>query len=566
MSATTLAAQRVAQPVEQSLRPALSLAFLGVGCALAVGFASARHTGSLAFPIDDGYIYSNYVLSASQGHFFTYNLGQTSGGITGLGWYIVLLLAYWLLSPFHALLGGLAPAIVRPDAQLAEQAGHLYLAAYFPGAVCLALTAAGVYRLALLCLPPSQANPTGRSALCWLLGATTAADLGLVWGAMSGLEVPLSAALAVWAIAFLVDEARRGQLRFALVLAAILPWARPDLLAISFAGLLWLLWRALRGPWVSGGRRAALSNAFFYLLAMIVGFGVMSLVYFVGWGKPLPSSFYAKVVGLRLSSKFFSAAQEFLLAGRYLPFVVGVLALLGGLLQWLLPARSERDDVARREASSAALLLLLVSVIYTVALMLTLPWFGQEDRYLLPLHPFVIVLVGMLLWRIASLLPLERLAGSRILLRAGGLVVALALLLLNYVWATRVYSVEVRNIADAHVAPALWIADNTPQGSIIASEPIGAVKLFSGRQTVDLVGLTTPATLGTYRDWQRAWPALNNAGADYLLFYPDWFDGRKPPRWAVERERFNIPDNKIAGADVIAVYQLQWDRYVPVVP
>src|SRR5437870_7280450 len=126
MSATTLAAQRVEQPVEQSLRPALSLAFLGVGCALAVAIASVRHTGSLAFPIDDGYIYSNYVLSASQGHFFTYNLGQTSGGITGLGWYIVLLVAYWLLSPFHALLGGLAPAIVRSDAQLAQQAGHLY--------------------------------------------------------------------------------------------------------------------------------------------------------------------------------------------------------------------------------------------------------------------------------------------------------------------------------------------------------------------------------------------------------------------------------------------------------
>src|SRR5436190_2758581 len=128
------------------LWPALSLGLLAVGCLLAVGFASMRHTGSLAFPIDDAYIYSNYALQASQGHFFTYNPGEASGGITGLGWYIVCLLGYWLVAPFHAFLGGLAPAIVRPDAQLAEQAGHLYLAAYLPGVLCLAATAVGVYR------------------------------------------------------------------------------------------------------------------------------------------------------------------------------------------------------------------------------------------------------------------------------------------------------------------------------------------------------------------------------------------------------------------------------------
>src|SRR3954447_12424508 len=162
---------------ERRLLPALSLGLLSLGCALAVGFASARHTGSLAFPIDDAYIYSNYALQASQGHFFTYNPGETSGGITGLGWYILLTLAYWLLSPFQSLLGGLAPAIVRPGAQLAEQAGHLYLAAYIPGVICLAATATGVYRLAQLCLPLSAKNPAARNALCWLLGALAAADL-----------------------------------------------------------------------------------------------------------------------------------------------------------------------------------------------------------------------------------------------------------------------------------------------------------------------------------------------------------------------------------------------------
>src|SRR5438128_2764621 len=82
-----------------------ALVGVAVGCALAVGVASLRHTGSLAFPIDDGYIYSNYVLSASQGHLFSYNPGETSGGITSPGWYLLCTLAYLLLAPFHGLLG-----------------------------------------------------------------------------------------------------------------------------------------------------------------------------------------------------------------------------------------------------------------------------------------------------------------------------------------------------------------------------------------------------------------------------------------------------------------------------
>ncbi len=330
----------------------------------------------------------------------------------------------------------------------------------------------------------------------------------------------------------------------------------------------------------------------FICLLMAVGFGAMSLVYFVGWGEPLPSSFYAKVGGLRLSGKFFAAAQEFVLAGDYLPFIAGALALFGGLTQWLLPMRSGQSEKDRRESSSAALLLLMVSMIYTIGLMATLPWFGQEDRYLLPLHPFIIVLVGMLVLRIAdcglriilnrqdaknakvrqdyqgnpqSAIRNPQLRGPQ-LLRLGALAVMLLLVAVDYLWATRVYAVEVRNIEDAHIKPALWIAQNSAPDSIVASEPIGAVKLFSGRRTVDLVGLTTPATLGTFEDWPRAWPVLKAAGASYLLFYPDWFDGHKPPGWAVQGARFAIPDNRIAGADVIAVYSLQWDRYLSSVP
>ena len=542
-------------------RPGWCLVALAALCSIGVAAASLRHSGSLAFPIDDGYIYSNYVLAASQGQPFTYNPGEQSGGITGLAWYIVSTLSYVVLAPFQGLLGGLAPPIVQADAPLAMRAGHLYLAAYLSGVLCLAATALGVRRLANLVLPPSQENPSARAAFCWLLGAVAGADLGLVWGAMSGLEAALSAALVTWSLCLLISEARNGRLRWSLLLVAFLPWARPELLVVGVGGVLWLLARALLLP-QQVEKRNSLTNAGLYLGAMLLGLGVMSTIYFMGWGQPLPSSFYAKVGGLRLGDRFFSAAEELILAGRYLPFIAAALGVLGSLSPWFGSlSRSGDTGPERREVRFSAMLLLVTLILFVGSIMASLPWFGQEDRYLLPVHPVVIVQIGLLLWFVMGRFTPDVFLSRKWVLPALAALVMLISVAANYWWATRDYAVQVRNIADGHVRPALWLAEQTPPGSLVASEPIGAVKLFSGRRTFDLVGLTTPATLGTYGNWPLAWRALRDANASYLLFYPAWFGPEGVPAWAVERARFTIPDNRIVGDSIIAVYELRWDLF-----
>jgi hypothetical protein len=367
---------------------------------------------------------------------------------------------------------------------------------------------------------------------------------------MSGLEVTLSAAVAVWAVCLLLADSRRGNMRRSLALAVLLPLARPDLLVIGAACVVWLL------------LRRDFRNAGVYLAALLAGLAIMSATYLVGWGRPLPSSYYAKVGGLRIGVKALAAVQELIIAGRALPFLAAALALIGPLAQWLCPTKAITQH---KEAQWSAALLLGASSSYVLSLMLTVPWFGQEDRYLLPIHPLLIVQVGMVLWWLLNLVPSSA-AGhtsSPPTLRyvVAGALVSLLLIASDYLWATRDYSVEVRNINDAHVLPALWLARNSPPDALVASEPIGAVRLFSNRRTIDLVGLTTPATLGTYRDWPRAWPALHQAGARYLLFYPAWFDKATPPPWAVERTRFFVADNRIAGDSFISVYELLWDRY-----
>ena len=563
------------------------LAGLAMACAGGVGVAALRHTGSLAFPIDDAYIYSNYVLYAAHGHLFTYNDGELSGGITSFSWYVLCTLAYWLISPLHDLLGVLAPPVVRADAALSAQAGHVYLAAYLPGLLCHAATVLGVYRLAQVTLPllvppaPGAVGMPAHRSFCWLLGAVAAADAGLVWGAMSGLEVPLASAVAVWSVYLLALEAGQERLRWSLLLAGLLMWARPELITIVPVGALWLV---VRGVTVGAGGacpgssalRWALRSAAVYMLAGVVGAAALCLVYLVGWGKPFPGSFYAKVGGLRLGIRFFSAALELWLAGRFLPFVAGAVAVAGGLLGWLWPpavkggGQGQNYSQGQSQSRLNALLLLMVGVAYVAAVMVTLPWFGQEDRYLLPIHPIVIVLMGLAVWLLVGpfLQSLHVWSGRGVLAASaavgaavGAAAVCVLLVVANYWWATRNYVVEVRNITDAHVVPARWLSANTPPDAVVAAEPIGAVRLFSERRTIDLVGLTTPVTLGTYGNWPLAGQVLRRAGARYLLYYPDWFGRDGPPVWAVERKRFPIPDNRIAGADVIAVYELSWDGY-----
>lgn len=535
---------------------------LAVVCSLAFLFAALRHTQSLSFPVDDGYIYSNYVLGASTGHPFEYNPGETSGGITGLGWLLVCTLVYWLLAPFHALLGGLAPPEVQAvSGDLAQQTGHVLLAAHIPGVVCFAFTVVGVYRLALLTLPPSARNPRFRDFIAVVTAFAVAGDITLVWGTLSGLEVPLSLVLSVWAVVFLLAEYKKGALRWSLLFVALLPWARPDLLAISGAAFVWLLLRALLAPGQQG-RTGALRNVALYAVAIALGLAAMCSIYFVGWGRPLPASFYAKVRSLRIGDTMFTAVRQLLLGGRDFPVVAGAFALVGGLVQTIFPPRSlDKED--RGETAWNTLLVLLVGVIYLLAIMLTLSWFGQEERYLMPLHPFGIVLLGLLVWRVLDLLPVDR-AFARPIMRPLALaVVALVLVATDYVWATRQYVVEVRNIRDAHIIPSLWIRANVPANSMVASEPIGAIRLFSGHRTFDIVGLTSPAALDTYRDWPRSWAMLHSIAPDYFLYYPSLFPGGSPPAWATEVQRFPIPDNRIAGADLIAVYKFDWAKYTP---
>ncbi len=541
------------------LSAALLLALLdGLICAR----AALGRTGSWAFPIDDAYIYTNYARALVAGHPFAYNYPTTpdelSGGVTGMGWMLLVAGAYPLTAVAGAAPAGLAPQVVQAqDPALALEAGRWYLAAYGLGALLLA--AAAVVAAWLAALLYAGGGAPGSRIVAVAAGVALLADPPILFASYSGLELPLSLLLVALAPATLLADLRRAPdgrgLRASLVAAALLPWARPELVVIAGAATLWLAGGALRGrlPW-----RAALT----YGGAVAAGALVLSAVYLGATGRPLPSSFYAKVDGVA-AAHVFDALREWAAAGTWgLALLLGA-ATAGAAALWIVGRRGRASDAAW--PGHPAALVAACAGAYFGAMLLTLRWFGQEDRYILPIVSLAWPLAGGL---VAVGIARAPVAGA--LRRLGawpghwalGGAAALAALVVAVVglrvWAAAEYATFVQNIEDAHVAPARWIATHAAPGAVVAAEPIGAIRLFSAHPTVDLVGLTTPAQLGHYADWAATAALLQARGVGWLLYYPAWWPDGRAAAWAQTAQVFPVPDNLIAGADPIAVYRVDF--------
>ncbi len=559
------------------------------------------------FPIDDGYIYSNYVRHAVEGRWFAYqdSGGEVSGGVTSLLWYLLLTVADLLI---HSVAGGLGVV------------GGAELAAYLLGSLLLASSAVLMLLLARLLIVPLLPP-----ALIWLrplaLGLPPILLLLLTpqatWAALSGLELPLSMALVLAALYTLLRDVgeRRGPGLAAALFAGLLPWARPELAAVGVMlvafGLL-LAWRG-RCAWIAAVR---------YLIIVVAIGASLPLIYLLGTGRPLPSSFYAKTGQLAIfSPRFFQAMQQLWVDGGW-PFlalfataaITGLLALLRALNAKKVSEKGEQrfaptnngtafqtlsnhdvfipttklSDAAQHEPSTQNSklktqnpagdlgIIAAALILHTLATSGATVWYGQMERYLLPVFPLALLLATALPMLILNLIfgnqsapstsdPELKTQNSKLKTRlsyvALAMIIGVGLLLCRD--AATGYAIQVRNIADAHIAPADWMLTHTAPDTVVATEPVGALRLFSQRSTLDLVGLTTSPLLGHYRDWAYTWPYLHAHNAAYLLYYPQWFkdQGIAIPPWLKPAARFSILDNRIAGASEIVLYRLDWAAY-----
>jgi len=155
--------------------------------------------------------------------------------------------------------------------------------------------------------------------------------------------------------------------------------------------------------------------------------------------------------------------------------------------------------------------------------------FHVLSRYLLPVFPALIA---------AGFTGAARLLRGVSSRTARGLIVAMALatmtqsLVFYFTVAVRPTKEFSRGLREVLVPMGIWLAENSPPGSVVATPDIGAIGYFSGRKVLDLGGLVTPEINDMRRnvDVERIIEEglYLDLGADYLVDrdrQPRRFDG-----------------------------------------
>jgi len=445
--------------------PAVLLPLLfGAATIAAIVFAGGEIRHTPGFPLDDAWIHMVYGRGLLQEGLLAYDPGTPSSGSTSPLWALVVAAA-------HA---GLAWRSVD---------------AVVVGVMCIG----ALLHLLTAWLVADLLGPAARGGRwCATLGGSLVASSPVLAAAsLSGMEVTLCGCLLVASLRFFLRRAEWST-GWALALATL---CRPESAAVSFVCFALLL----------AGRRGARAARAMRLALPSLLCGAAWLTYnLLASGRAFPATFYMKQsLSLTALPGRFGVALTEMLPGVS-PLIAGVAWL--GLLGY---ATTRRDAVAWAPLlGGAGFLLANLAVVDPMD-----PAAFYHLRYLLPGLPLLIAALAVG-WRDL---------GARLPARFGPLPL-LALTLCGVVGvgsslipAGRRLHNDVRNINEVQRAIGVWLAEHTREGSWIAASDAGAIRYFSNRPTLDLMGLNTPELLWDDPAFARRHPVAA------IALMPSWF-------------------------------------------
>jgi hypothetical protein len=481
--------------------------YLAIVLALAMAHlrqATAYETGGAPLmPVDDAYIHFQYARQVASGEPFVYNPGEDpSSGATSLLYPFILAIGYKL--GFTGL--------------------NLGYWAYLVGALALFASALTVRAASFAAGLPQW--------LAIVMGAAVASWGALVWHAFSGMETALVVAFTL--LTFHTFERRR--LVSFVAAASILAMLRPEasVMAVLASGLylsreIRLLITAHRSAAAHSAMRNGasdnsassflLSTFHFPLILLPVAFAaIQPLLNLALTGTSNAAGSQAKsllsivpfgfsYVAGRIFENFARAWEAFLFgiandgAWMILPPLIGISALFGLF------------RIARHRPLTALLPLLWLPIIYAaISTLDTAGWHFR--RYQMPLLALVFPLTAHAAAALTAYpRSRARLVGYTLILSA----------LLNSIFVGY-HAANVESVATQPLAMAHWLAENTPPDALIAVHDVGLIRYVGGRDTLDMVGLTTPGMADAWRNGPGAVGEALIHGPrrpDYIAAYDD---------------------------------------------
>ncbi len=458
------------------------------------------------FPVDDAWIHMVYGLSVRLHASFDYNDGHVGAGATSPLWVLFAALAHLIAGAREASTGAA-------------------LCLKLLGTLCHAGAAALSARLARVIAPAKSLEMPLATGAALIVGACPF----LAYAAASGMEVALTSALLVGAIA---AGGRKRPLTTAVV-AGLAILARPEA-AVAAPLAIALAFRdaPLRASW----RRLVAAVSVTVALP-----GVWTVRNLVETGRALPATVYLKGSGrpplgpllhnLRLA--FFE------MLGKSRPMnhgVVWLLVAVAVVLGSLALVRRVRDgrwglhDEGALVGGVAALAGLLYAGGLSAYTRFMNPALFYFQRYLVPVLPLVLVAaLGAVAHVAVRVLRGEarlRAVGAA-LLALGGLVVAWEV----DAWHARRtrYEDDVAGIDSIQVAMGRLLARLLPADAIVWSCDAGALRYFGGRRIVDIVRLNTPELFLSNAQVAPGWEPDAIVVALHELYLAKGPDGRFLP-------------------------------------
>ncbi len=444
--------------------------------------------GNLLMPLDDVYIHFQYARQLAIGHPYQYNLidPPTSGATSLLYPY---LLAFGYLLGFKGLWLGLWAMIVGTIALIASQWA--------------------VYQLCKVMSVPQ-----------WL-SLLTAISFGLTgslgWHFMSGMETGIVITLLLWTLLFVIEK----RLISFVFVATLLTAMRPEggLVATIASGTLFLR------LWGEYGAREKYSSKRKYLLLLaipILALGLQPLVNLLMTGTTVATGAQAKSIlstvpqdyGLifgRIWDNFSRMWIEFITGfdvregrGWYLPIFTGVLGL--GAIPLLILKKNYR---------LIGLMLLGWLIILTLAISTLDNAFWHFKRYQMPILALFFPLSA---WFLADLL--QRFTKMRYPIYAYSALLVPIFSILLLVQFQQYHEMNVSYVYQQPYQMGLWLRENTSEDALIAVHDVGLMRYIGERNTLDMVGLTTPNAASYWRNGPGSVAEfLLNERPDYIASY-----------------------------------------------
>jgi len=388
------------------------------------------------------------------------------------------------------------------------------------------------------------------------------------WAALSGMEIPLTICVCVWALVFQLIGAEAPEngssRRIAAVLWGMAVLCRPENLVPALPAMFIL------GGKEKGGRAAGTAKLLGYALILVIPY---VMVHYRLSGQPFPHTFTSKMTERALPrllmekplGEALAMATTLPFSDLYLTFffiigespVASLALLFFPVIIWWKRTQLKSDVLGTQLSTLFIAWSFIPLQAFFVGLLMGPVWYTfQHGRY--PAQS--IVLGGVAALTIAIRLWQEIGKPRWIVIF---LVLAGILAVDRQIELGTEYALEGKNIRDMQVTLGRWLGESLPQDLTIAVSDIGAMSYFGRQKLIDLEGLLDPAP-NAFRRQGKMDVFLRKLKPDLLILFPMSYPELQkfPEEFKLVLQRV-ISENVTGGHNIKAVYQMPWTLFKP---